>query len=315
MNADSLFTRAETIFLETVAIAPGPERHRFLEHACQGDAALLAWVEDLLRHDGDLADEFDFAIQSVAAAMASDVLPRDEDWLGRIVGGYWIQGKLGSGGMGSVFLAERGGTQVAVKVVHPSMGAILFDRLRQEQRILARLTHPNIARLLDAGETREGVPFLVMEYVDGVPILPYCRQHACGPREACRLMIAVCEAVAYAHRCRVIHRDLKPANILVDRFGTPKLLDFGIAALLGVEPGHGGCTPKYASPELRQGQRGDASTDVYSLGILLRELLGADVDAGLGCILAKAIAPQPQARYATAEAVGRDLAAYLRDSR
>jgi WD40 repeat protein len=205
------------------------------------------------------------------------------------IGGYRIIRKLGTGGMSEVYLAERADDlydkRVAVKLVWTGgQSTEVARRFDRERRILAALEHPNIARLLDGGRTDSGQPYVVMEYVDGRPITDYCREQKLPLAERLKLFQTVCETVQYAHQHLVIHRDLKPGNILVTRDGTVKLLDFGIAKLLEPGPDDGElaaepstilnfATPEYASPEHLRGKRVTTSSDVYSLGVLLYELL------------------------------------------
>jgi serine/threonine protein kinase len=195
---------------------------------------------------------------------------------------------LGRGGAGTVFLGERADRQfsgkVAVKVVDRSQAADLGKRFRAERQILASLNHPNIARLIDAGETDDGQPYLVMEYVEGQPLDQYCDERKLDLRKRLKLFIDICGAVQYAHQNLIIHRDLKPANILVTADGTVKLLDFGIAKLLNHGNGSNTVseltrmnerllTPEYASPEQIIGGAVTTASDVYSLGIVLYRLL------------------------------------------
>jgi len=189
--------------------------------------------------------------------------------------------------MGTVFLAERDDDQykasVAIKLVRPGMDTeFILARFRRERQTLARLQHPNIARLLDGGTTRDGLPYIVMEYVDGPAITQHAEQQKLGVTARVVLFLSVCSAVDYAHRNFVIHRDLKPGNVLVDSQGVAKLLDFGICKLLhsdtisavsGSETMHGLMTPNYASPEQFRGEAVSLLSDVYSLGVLLYELL------------------------------------------
>ena len=197
---------------------------------------------------------------------------------GSLIGPYRIVRPLGQGGMGTVFLAIRESgdfaQRVAIKLVRG--GETLVQRFRQERQILAALDHPNIARLIDGGTTGDGLPYLVMEYVDGTPIDEFAR--ALSTTEKLKLFLQLCDAVQYAHRSLVIHRDIKPGNVLVTADGTPKLLDFGIAKLASPETRPDATatrlmTPEYASPEQLLGRQVTTATDVYSLGVLLFELL------------------------------------------
>jgi serine/threonine protein kinase/tetratricopeptide (TPR) repeat protein len=208
--------------------------------------------------------------------------------IGTRMGAYETTGPIGVGGMGEVFRARRADSvyekQVAIKVVRAGQdSAFILSRFRQERQILAGLDHPNIARLLDGGTSSQGLPYFVMELIEGTRITDYCEQHALVIEERLKLFIAVCRAIQYAHQQGVIHRDIKPGNILVTGEGIPKLLDFGIAKLL--EPGSGSSsvtstismfrplTPAYASPEQISGGPITTSTDIYSLGVVLYELL------------------------------------------
>jgi len=203
------------------------------------------------------------------------------------IGPYRTLHLIAAGGMGSVYLAERVDAayrkQVAVKILRAGLGTEDFlARFRTERQVLADLDHPNIARLVDGGSTEEGLPYLVMDYVDGEPVDAYADRNRLGVGERLRLFLKICDAVEYAHQNLVIHRDLKPSNILVDAGGEPKLLDFGIAKVMDpAVPDAAGLTltanraltPRYASPEQIRGERVTTSTDVYSLGVVLYELL------------------------------------------
>src|ERR1700761_9403807 len=209
--------------------------------------------------------------------------------LGDRIGSYRIVRTLGSGGMGEVFLAERADAQfeqqVAIKIVHGgALAAALDSRLKLERQILAQLDHPNIARLLDGGALPDGSTYLVMEYIDGVPIDVYCDTHRLDVTARLKLFQSVCGAVHYAHQNLIVHRDLKPSNILVTPSGTPKLLDFGIAKLLDEQQAARHTlaltqadirimTPDHASPEQVRGQAITTASDVYVLGVLLYKLL------------------------------------------
>ncbi len=199
---------------------------------------------------------------------------------GTRIGAYRVVELLGRGGMGEVYRAQRADGQfeqeVAIKLMRAEIGG-RPQRFHAERQILARLEHPNIARLHDGGVTADGRPYMVMELVIGRPITRWCEDHRSGPRERLHLFLAVCEAVAYAHRNLVVHRDLKPGNVLVTKDGTVKLVDFGVARLLDGAPSeetqHAAMTPGYAAPEQLSGGQITTATDVYALGMLLFELL------------------------------------------
>jgi serine/threonine protein kinase len=205
--------------------------------------------------------------------------------VGRHIGPYRVMGEIGQGGMGAVYRAVRDDDQyqkqVAIKLVRGGMDSeFVIERFKAERQILANLEHANIARLIDGGTTEEGWPYFSMEYVEGQPIDQYCASRSLSTRQRLELFLTVCSAVQYAHQRLVIHRDLKPRNILVTEDGVPKLLDFGIAKLLGAEAGQGATltglpmlTPEYASPEQVKGEGITTASDVYSLGMLLYELL------------------------------------------
>jgi non-specific serine/threonine protein kinase/serine/threonine-protein kinase len=259
------------------------ERGLLLDRACADDTDLRREVESLLAHQTS-AENF---IEAPAFVFAADFLASDagEQLENRHLGAYRILREVGRGGMGTVFLAERSDGEfqqlVALKVVRRGFAdPDLTRRFRRERQILASLNHPNIARLLDGGVSDEGEPFLVMEYVEGVRIDAYCDEHNLPTVERLRLFLAVCRGVSYAHQHLVVHRDLKPSNILITSEGVPKLLDFGIAKLLGAEHGDEytqttlrAFTPEYASPEQVVGASITTASDVYSLGVLLEELL------------------------------------------
>jgi feruloyl esterase len=221
--------------------------------------------------------------------LATDTSAEAEDpMVGRQLGAYKLVRRIGQGGMAAVFLASRADDEyrklVALKLVQPGLDSRdLLNRFRNERQTLAGLDHPNIVKLLDGGSTAEGLPFLVMDYVEGRPIDEYCDQHKLSVDNRLHLFGKVCEAVQYANHKLVVHRDLKPSNILVLADGTPKLLDFGIAKVLNPEPSAQGLlstqtgtrcmTPAYASPEQMRGKAVTPATDIYSLGVVLYELL------------------------------------------
>jgi WD40 repeat protein/serine/threonine protein kinase len=272
--------RITEIFAEALARAP-EERSAFLDRACGADAGLRSEVESLLAAHPRAKGILDRAARSIAATGAP------EPDAGKQVGPYRLTTLIASGGMASVYLAERGDQEfekrVAVKLIRPGLDTEeILARFRNERQVLADLEHPNIARLLDGGSTPDNLPYLVMEHVDGERIHHYSDARRLSVNERLLLFLQVCEAVAYAHRNMVIHRDLKPSNILVDQSGQVKLLDFGIAKVLEAS-GAGdheatmttfrAMTPRYASPEQFRGRRVTTATDVYSLGVVLYELL------------------------------------------
>ena len=241
--ADAAWARANWELLKDLFDAamdrPREDRGRFLAESCAGDAVLLRELESLVAFSEREPGILDTSPVSRGAGgpsgRARDPLP------GHRIGPYEILGEIGHGGMGSVHLARRADDQfrmkVAIKLVRPGMDtASLLRRFQKERQILASLDHPNIAHLLDGGVTGEGLPYLVMEYVEGRSFLEYCDGRRLPVKDRLRLFRLVCGAVQYAHQNLVVHRDIKPANILVTPGEVPKLLDFGIARLLGPEP-------------------------------------------------------------------------------
>ena len=290
------YARAKDLLAEALE-RTADERARFVEASCQGDLELRREVESLLlAHSAAEQDGFLDEAPTLGAPLAE---PESTVSPGRRIGPYEIVGELGRGGMGLVLRAVRADDAyrqtVALKLV-PAAGASDSARRRflEERQILATLEHPHIARLLDGGTTGDGLPYLVMELVEGEPIDEYCDRHGLSVEARVGLFLKVVEAVQHAHRNLVVHRDIKPANVLVSAAGAPKLLDFGIARL--VEPGIGGAatdatvtalrmlTPHYASPEQVRGSALTTATDVYSLGVLLYVLLagGSPYRAGSG---------------------------------
>jgi serine/threonine-protein kinase len=280
----------ESLFHEALALDPAAQRE-FLDRRCADDSQLRREVERLIRHDGHGDDLLaSGAWKDAVSRVAESVVDGEADPLaqpGAPIGRYRLVAPIAAGGMGTVWRAERTDGQfvqsVAVKLIKRGMDTDdLLLRFRNERQVLANLDHPNIARLLDGGATEDGRPFLVMEHIEGVPIDRYCIDHALDIRQRLRLFQRVCSAVHEAHKNLIIHRDLKPGNILVTADGEPKLLDFGIAKLL--EPTGAGSpsitangmrllTPRYASPEQVRGGPITTASDVYSLGVLLYELL------------------------------------------
>lgn len=319
---------------------PPAARSEYLDVACTGDATLRAEVERLLRADA--------RAQGFMEHPPADTVQWREGVDGAQpsrFGAWRVVRRLGAGGMGEVWLAERGDGEfeqrVAIKqVAWPTPGLLL--RFRRERQILARLEHPSIARLIDGGVGEDGTPYLVMEYVEGMPITDHARERALDVPARLRLFLRVCEAVQFAHRNLIVHRDLKPSNILVDADGAPKLLDFGIAKVLDDTDAQASTrtaarllTPDYAAPEQVAGAAVTTATDVYALGVVLYELLtgvrpardgagemkapGSVADAAtrralrgdLDRIVLTALASEPERRYASVEALSSDIRSHL----
>ena len=275
--------RAVRKLLDGALDREGEERAAFLDTI--EDAGLRADVVRLLGKHEETTPLDRPVVDLVAPAMANDSRVRDWDreQIGRRIGAFMLDELLGSGGMGTVYLAHRVDgrfeQKVAIKLVLTAHAG-LRDRFRKEQEILAGLRHPNIAQLIDGGEADDGTPYLAMEYVDGVSITDYCRDHLPDVEGRLRLMLRVAGALAHAHRNLVIHRDIKPSNIIVTHDGHPKLLDFGIAKLVGEERFRpvtaqriGPMTPQYAAPEQFRGQPITVATDIYQFGVLLYRII------------------------------------------
>ena len=276
------WSRIEDLFHQAADLAP-TERSAFLNRACGDDQDLRRELESLLA-----ADTPDDGLIEGAMEMPAEPIPAASNTgeEGRRIGPYQILREIGHGGMGTVYLAERADgqyrKQVAIKLVSPHLGTEeVLRRFRNERQVEASLDHPNIARLLDGGTTEDGLPYLVMEYVEGVRIDAWCDSRKLPVRDRLKLFRQVCAAVQSAHEREIIHRDLKPGNILVTADGTPKLLDFGIAKVLNRDLseaaettiGAGPMTPEYASPEQVRGERVGPASDIYALGVVLYQLL------------------------------------------
>ncbi len=279
--APDTWERIQALFQAATALAPEAQA-AYLAEACPEDAEIRAEVLGLLAADRDSGGR-PFLSQAVDDARASLSAEAGTARIGEQVGPYRLVRELGQGGMGTVYLAERVdgeySTRVAIKFVRGILAAPeLARRLRVERQVLADLTHPNIAWLLDGGHTEDGTPYLVMEYVDGVAVDQWCEEQGLDLSERLALFRQICLAVQHAHQALIVHRDLKPSNILVTADGTPKLLDFGIAKLITApDAGETGTlramTPAYAAPEQVRGERISVATDVYALGGLLYRLL------------------------------------------
>ena len=270
--------RLEALFHDALTVS-GEEREAFIERETGSDPALQDELRAMLRHAEGAGKRIAGTIERVAGRVTGGY-----DWLGRHFGPYRLVREIGRGGMGLVFEARRDDAEydkrVALKVA-PDWRDLdgLRERFRAERQILARLEHPNIARFLDGG-TENGIPYFAMEYVDGQPITVWARERGLGLRERIGLFRRVCVAVGYAHENLIVHRDLKPSNILVGQNETPKLLDFGIATLLSpleestaATTGVRLWTPDYTSPEQVRGGVVTVRADIYSLGLILYELL------------------------------------------
>jgi len=277
--APDRWQRIDELFQGALDCEPAA-RAAWLAAACAGDEALRAEVESLIEAHEEagftgLADEF-AAVLDVHEAQAA---------AGRRIGVYRIDREIGHGGMGRVYLATRADDvyekRVAIKVVRGQESADVVARFRTERQILARLDHPNITRLIDGGTTDDGLPYFVMDFIEGEPIDRYCERRGLTVVERLTLFQRVLAPVQYAHQNLVIHRDIKPTNVLVTDAGVPFLLDFGIAKLLAPDGRWGDrtrtqlgpLTPEYASPEQIRSEPITTATDVYALGVLLYRLL------------------------------------------
>ncbi|MET0658223.1 MAG: protein kinase [Steroidobacteraceae bacterium] len=283
--SDAQWDRLQDLFSRALDV-PLEQREAFVARECPDDAALAQEVLGLLACDMGTATGP--LTNAMGNALDETTRQRRSALVGKMIGAYRVTAVLGHGGTGTVYLGERADDQYSAKVaiklvdsaaVHPELGM----RFRSERQILANLNHPNIARLIDAGETEDARPYLVMEYVEGRTADVYCDQQRLSINERLELFLQVCAAVQYAHQNLVVHRDLKPANVLVTADGTPKLLDFGIAKLLDAGDAAAAqaltrmndrlLTPEYAAPEQILGQAVTTASDVYALGTVLYELL------------------------------------------
>lgn len=327
MDSPAFLQRIEAVFHQVIAAAES-DRGELMESLCQGDADLTEEVRSLL----------EAAAEEERVCTATGREQRDESphpgAVSERVGPYAIDRLIGRGGMGAVYLAHRVDgnfdQQVAIKLIDRPAGNDMFrERFRMERQILAGLNHPLIARLLDGGVTSQGDLYLVMEYVDGLPIHRYCNEKGLQLRQRLMLFKQLCEAVQFAHQQLVVHRDLKPDNVLVSDDGTPHLLDFGTAKLLSpsaempgsefTRQGFQSFTPQYASPEQVLGHSITTASDTYSLGVLLYLLTTRTLPYTLEDFtpieMVRVICEQPPRRPSLAanagEPIGPDLEAIL----
>ncbi|MEM9385465.1 MAG: serine/threonine-protein kinase [Pseudomonadota bacterium] len=340
--------RLDDLLIQATAL-PVDQVEAFCNDACGDDQELRTLLLELATATVVSDERIRGSISQLADGLKHDTLLSGER-----LGAYCIESLLGRGGMGEVYLASRADgqfeKQVVVKVIQRRLNEGEFvDHFRTERQVLATLSHPYIPGLLDAGQLEDGRPYLVAEYVEGgVPVTDYCQEHGLSLRRRLALVERLAQAVQHAHSKLVLHLDIKPANILVQHDATPKLLDFGIARLINdAQTGHAAFTPDYASPEQIRGQTPTAASDIYSLGVLMYELLGGerpfhappyadlqtklaerdhlerhlrtaaqltDVPQDLRAIIGKAMSAQAEDRYGSVEAFLQDLTRF-RDHR
>ena len=265
---------------------PEGERHQFAAEECGDDDALLFEVNALIASHAEAEELFESPAFDALSNLVDD--STHNSLIGHVVGSYRLEEEIGRGGMGTVYLAARADEafekKVAIKVIKRGLDTDeIVTRFKHERQILAVLDHPNITRLLDGGSTEEGLPYLVMDHVAGLPLNVYSDKHQLSIKQRLEIFLQICSAISYAHKNLIVHRDLKPSNILVVEDGTPKLLDFGIAKLLANNGANltvdrtvnafRAMTPEYASPEQLSGQVVTTSSDIYSLGVVLYQLL------------------------------------------
>lgn len=283
MQAENWIT-IKKILDEIMKLSPS-KRQVFLDNSNLPDE-IRHEVESLIAVESQAESFLSVSAGSLAAEIIFHEKSENNKLIGQKIGIYEIVDEIGIGGMGAVYLAERKDgkfeQKVALKMLKREYNVRKIRRnFQRETEIQSKLNHPNIARLLDSGTTEDGIPFLAMEYVEGMPIDKYCEANNPSLKSRLKLFNKVCEAVAYAHRNLIVHRDLKPSNIIVTEDGEPKLLDFGISKLLDTENGDekssitmlGAMTPEYASPEQLKGETVTTATDVYSLGVVLYKIL------------------------------------------
>jgi Tol biopolymer transport system component len=336
---------------DRASVLPPDARSAFLDREC-ADEKIRGEVRSLLEYSSANLDTLAGEIAAQTAALAREPDP-DERLIGARIGPYKVEAIVGHGGMGAVYRASRDdrefSQQVAIKLVRAAMqSADTLQRFKQERQILAKLAHPNIARLLDGGSTPDGIPYLVMEFIEGKSITEWCRTLSIEQR--LRLFLQVCDGVQFAHGRQVVHRDLKPGNVLVTTEGTAKLLDFGIAKILDpvsndtgtTTMGMRALTPEYAAPEQVRGDPVSKASDVYALGLILYEILTGgkaqtlpdsspgtvalvvcqmepaspaalrpELAGDLDNIIRMAIRKEPQRRYASVADLAQDIRRHL----
>lgn len=278
--------RLKLILVDVLEKDSPSARRAALQHLCADDADLLSDAESLLEEAEVLVRDRIDPLEACAEKVERAIPRQDEPVIGQRIGSYVVIAEIGRGGMGTLYLAARADgyfeKQVAVKVLDCGDDSQeLLRRFRAEHEVLARIDHPNIARLIDAGTTNDGLPYFIMEYVEGVSVTRFVEMNNLPIARRLDLFLKICAAVEAAHQCLIVHRDLKSTNILVDRKGEPKLLDFGIAKVIGPETdpleitksGRERLTPISASPEQVLGEPVTVSTDIYALGVVLYEML------------------------------------------
>jgi serine/threonine-protein kinase len=352
VNRDA-WKRLEPLADQALEMEPAA-REAFLEKLRADDPALSRELEEFLAAEEGSREFLTGPVEqrhpALLQAMGEDEAAVDGLPPGERLGPYRLVREIGRGGMGAVFLAERADghfdQRVALKLVKRGMDtAEILERFRAERQILARLEHPHVARLLDGGVSEGGQPYFALEHVEGEPLTDHCARLGLPVAERLRLFLQVCDAVEYAHRSLVVHRDLKPSNILVTADGQAKLLDFGIAKVLDPEAGDGSVTrgelramtPRYAAPEQIRGQAVTTATDVYSLGVVLYEVVGGGYPYGpagpgpgdlqravleqdprpldglgdLDAVVRMALRKEPERRYGSVRALAEDVRRYL----
>ena len=315
----------QAIFLHASELDELEQRSYVREHSA-GNNAVYQAVVSMLEAEKEAPEYLD---QQLNWAQRFDPI------INSMIGAYQVLEEIGRGGMGQVYLAIdlRTERRVALKMVQDAKySPRLLKRFLLEQRVMARLDHPHIAKLIEVGFWKEEIPYLVMEYVEGVQVVDYCTNNRLPQHLRIKLLLDICDAIHYAHQNRVIHRDLKPSNILVDSTGVVKVLDFGISKLMenngDMEPltrtGEKILTPAYAAPEQMNGEPISQATDIYMLGMLIHEVITGkrpgkkgntyDIEDALWEIISRSLSPEPSNRYASVNELAREMDAYLQVS-